>query len=207
MKNYRWDHWPCNAPISACRPADRRPDGMITVDPSDFAKKGQGIGRRGPAILRRPGKDENCQSGVFVGYSSDKGYGLLTCRLYMPQKLVFRRAATKTQSQSGSRRPCFQTKQQIALELINEVGPGHFPAKWIGADATFGSDIEFLNALPKDFITLSPSDPIPWFLQRNQSLVLPPYKGRGRRPSKVESIARTTQAAKVSEIARSGRLT
>ncbi|MDZ7597607.1 MAG: transposase [Desulfobacterales bacterium] len=61
------------------------PDGMITVDPSDFPKKGKesvGVSRQYCGAL---GKVENCQSGVFVGYTSEKGYGLLNCRLYMPK--------------------------------------------------------------------------------------------------------------------------
>ena len=37
----------------------------------------------------------------------------------------------------------FATKQQIALTLIDEVMvPGHFPAKWIGVDVTFGRHID-----------------------------------------------------------------
>jgi SRSO17 transposase len=61
------------------------PNGMITIDPSDFAKKGLesvGVSRQYCGAL---GKVENCQTGVFVGYTSEKGYGLLNCRLYMPK--------------------------------------------------------------------------------------------------------------------------
>ena len=53
------------------------PDGMINTDGSDFPKKGKnsvGVHRQYCGIL---GKTENCQAGVFVGYSSTKGYGLV----------------------------------------------------------------------------------------------------------------------------------
>lgn len=50
------------------------PEGMINTDGSDFAKKGSnsvGVKRQYCGSL---GKTENCQAGVFVGYSSPKGY-------------------------------------------------------------------------------------------------------------------------------------
>ena len=52
------------------------PKGMFTVDGSDFAKKGKksaGIQRQ---YCGSKGKTENCQAGVFVGYSGSGGYGL-----------------------------------------------------------------------------------------------------------------------------------
>ncbi len=62
------------------------PNGMITVDGSDFPKKGShsvGAGRQHCGIL---GKTDNCQAGVFIGYSGAQGYGLLDRRLYLPHK-------------------------------------------------------------------------------------------------------------------------
>ncbi|MFZ5437076.1 MAG: transposase [Bacillota bacterium] len=47
-------------------------DGVLTVDTSEFPKKGQesvGVARQYCSTL---GKVENCQSGVFVGYASPK---------------------------------------------------------------------------------------------------------------------------------------
>ena len=45
----------------------------------------------------------------------------------------------------------FRTKPQIAKQLISEVArSGFFPAKWLGCDATFGSDTIFLKSLPSN---------------------------------------------------------
>lgn len=88
MKNYRWDHKAMQRTHQAMlAPMIGSADGMITVDPSEIAKKGKesvGVARQ---YCGSVGKVENCQSGVFVGYSSDKGYGLLNGRLYMPKSL------------------------------------------------------------------------------------------------------------------------
>lgn len=59
-------------------------DGMIT-NSSEFAKKGAeavGVARQSCGSL---GEVDICQSGVFLSYSREKGYGLLAGRLYMPE--------------------------------------------------------------------------------------------------------------------------
>jgi len=61
------------------------PNGMITVDELDFPKKGRrsvGVSRQHCGVL---GKTDNCQAGVFIGYSGSKGYGLVDRRLYLPK--------------------------------------------------------------------------------------------------------------------------
>ncbi len=44
----------------------------------------------------------------------------------------------------------FKTKNEIASELINTAFSEGVEAQWIGVDSAFGSDINFLNSLPKD---------------------------------------------------------
>ena len=161
-------------------------DGMITLDPSEFPKKG----KESVGVIRqycgRIGKVENCQSGVFIGYSGKKGYGLLNGQLYMPGKWFSeeyeeRRAKTLVPDEL-----VFQTKQQIALTLIKRVvQTGLFPAKWIGCDGAFGSNINFLRSLPTNFhyfASIASNEKV--FLKKPE-IGLPPYKGRGRRPTKV----------------------
>ena len=61
-------------------------NGMITIDPSDIPKKGKesvGVSRQ---YCGSTGKTDNCQSGVFLGYTSEKGYGLFDSQLYMPKQ-------------------------------------------------------------------------------------------------------------------------
>ena len=67
------------------------PDGMLTLDGSCMPKKGTesvGVARQ---YCGRLGKTDNCQEGVFVGYTCRNVYGLLNARLYMPQKWFGRR--------------------------------------------------------------------------------------------------------------------
>lgn len=61
------------------------PQGMIIFDESGFVKKGQdavGVARQYCGTI---GKVDNCQVGVFVAYSSSKGYALVDKRLFLPE--------------------------------------------------------------------------------------------------------------------------
>ncbi|WP_125144023.1 IS701 family transposase [Clostridium transplantifaecale] len=60
--------------------------GMLSVDDTSFVKKGKhsaGVRRQ---YCGRLGKTENCQSGVFLAYAGDKGYGLVDYDLYIPKE-------------------------------------------------------------------------------------------------------------------------
>jgi SRSO17 transposase len=208
LKDYHWDH------VSMQRTHQNMlatmiasPEGIITVDPSEFLKKGKesvGVARQ---YCGAAGKVENCQSGVFVGYSSDREYGLLSCRLYMPESWFLKEQEQRRKANLVPEDLVFETKQQIALKLINKVvSTGLFPAKWIGADAAFGSDIEFLNALPKDLYYFAAIKSDTQVFTKKPKLGLPAYKGRGRRPSKTKILSGQPRPRTVSEIAKSGRL-
>jgi len=203
MKSYRWDHEAVERKHqSLLSELIADPCGMISVDSSEFAKKGKesvGVARQ---YCGRLGKVDNCQSGVFVGYSSRKGYSLLTARLYMPESWFTEEQAKRRQDTRVPEGLHFQSKPQIAGELIGRIDP-LFPAKWIGCDATFGSDWKFLESLPQGkfyFAGIKSSTRV--FLKK-PLVDLPPYPGRGRPPKKL----RVTEgkAHRVAAIARWNR--
>ena len=123
-------------------------EGMYTVDASDMEKKGKesvGVARQ---YCGHSGKVENCQSGVFVGYTSSIGYGLTDCRLYMP-KSWFEEEYQERREQCGVPPEIeFQTKIQIAQALLHQqIERGVLPGKWVGCDADFGRDAGFRDAI------------------------------------------------------------
>ena len=159
------------------------PSGMITVDESDFPKKGRysvGVSRQHCGVL---GKTDNCQAGVFIGYSGANGYGLVDRRLYLP-KVWFAEEYQDQRIRCGvPQEVTFATKSQLASEMINKVAED-FQARWIGCDSAFGSDRNFRAALiPKYwFFADIHADQLVWRTQ--PQWVLPEYKGRGKRPQK-----------------------
>ena len=205
MKTYRWDleamerrHLTMLSKSISC------PDGMINTDSSEFLKKGKesvGVDRQ---YCGEAGKIDNCQSGVFVGYSSKKGYGLLTSQIYMPETWFSKEYDERRKFNLVPTDIEFQTKPQIALNLINRiVETGLFPAKWIGCDVTFGSDLNFLNSLPQQlhyFAGIRSNTQV--FLEKPE-VGLPPYKGRGPKPKKMTVLPGQPEPQKVSKIARS----
>lgn len=127
--------------------------GMISIDESDFVKKGN----TSPGVARqycgRLGKTENCQAGVFAAYSSDEGHGLLDSRLYIPQKWFgddFTERRRKAQIPDDIH---FQSKNQMAAGMIQSIiNNTHIKAKWVGCDSSFGSDHAFLDSIPDSMV-------------------------------------------------------
>lgn len=208
MKNYRWDHEVMEAAHQAIM-AEMigSPDGMINVDSSEFIKKGKesvGVARQ---YCGAAGKVDNCQSGVFVGYSSEKGYGLLTCRLYMPEIWFTDEYAKRRKDNWVPEDLVFQTKLQIALDLINKtVESNLFPAKWLGCDATFGSDLNFLQSLPESLYYFASIRSDTYVFVEKPEIGFPPYKGRGPYPKKLCVLPGEPQAQTVAQLAQSEKL-
>jgi len=123
-------------------------NGMLSVDDTGFVKKGKhsaGVKRQ---YCGRLGKTENCQSGVFLAYAGKNGYGLVDCELSLPQEWF-------SQDFSQLYKECripedkeFSTKNEIAQRMLNRaMCSGLFQARWVGCDAAYGNDHDFLDGL------------------------------------------------------------
>ena len=186
MKSYRWDHQAMAATHQTLLAATlAAPDGMLTVDSCEFPKKGTesvGVARQ---YCGARGKVENCQSGVFVGYASRKGYGLVTSRLYLPESWC---APDQAERRTVSRVPedlTFQTKPQIARDLLARLAQTHrFPATWIGCDTVFGADWAFLDALPPGTSYFASVRANTLVFRTRPRVGVPRSRGRGRQPTR-----------------------
>ncbi|NVM26762.1 MAG: IS701 family transposase [Desulfobacterales bacterium] len=204
MTNYRWDDAvmlvKANTMLSYLIAEE---NGMITLDGSDIPKKGNesvGVSRQ---YCGNTGKTDNCQAGVFVGYTSTKGYGLIDRELYMPEQWFsekYQERREKCQVPEGLR---FKTKNQIGLELIRKaLDEGLFPAGWVGFDAGFGSDSKFRDAvdsLQVKYLGDIRSNTLVW-LNRPQ-VGIPTYSGKGRPPEKERVLEGEPPPIHVSDIA------
>jgi SRSO17 transposase len=88
----------------------------------------------------RLGKKENCQTGVFAAYVSERGQAPLDCQLYLPEEWAEdrkRRAATYV-----PREVHFQEKWRIALDLVDRCAP-EVKHGWVTGDDEFGRVTEF----------------------------------------------------------------
>jgi len=157
LSDCKWDepwmqkrHWE----LSAQTLSD--PLGVLSVDASDMAKKGSASVGVAPQYCGSLGKTANCQSGVFLCYSSPKGHTLLDCQLYLPERWF-------EPAYQERRRLChipedidFQTKPELALGILQPLlATQQFAGHWITCDCSFGNNEPFLEQLPKDYYYLA----------------------------------------------------
>lgn len=158
-------------------------DGILIVDGSDIAKQGNdsvGVKRQYCGEL---GKIANCQAGVFLGYSSKKGYSLLDKRLYLPEEWL-------SDEYAGKRYKChvpvdisFQTKNELAWEMIKATAQAEtLPARWLTMDEAFGNDSKLLTRIDREtdyyyFAEISKDNQL--WLEKPETYV-PQPDGRGR---------------------------
>ena len=111
-------------------------DGVLVVDETGFLKQGKkscGVKRQYSGTA---GRVENCQIGVFLSYASDKGYAAIDRRLYMPKEWVQDKDRCKEAGVPES--VIFQTKPQMALEMIQDATEAGIPYMWVTGDCVYG---------------------------------------------------------------------
>jgi len=208
-----WDHEDVQAEIQAAfvdelvPTAAGGPIGVVgVVDESGFAKKGEqsaGVARQ---YNGRLGKEDNCQVGVFLVGVAPGGSALLGQGLYLPESWC-------EETQAGRRRRDkvhipeavgFQTKPQIAAGLIRQTAAlGVVDLDWITADEGYGRDGGFLDELElleSRYVVEVPVNTTVW--TEDPASCVPPYRGRGRVPTKPSRAAVASVAAVVSSLGR-----
>src|SRR4029450_10242031 len=124
------------------------PDRVLMFDASGFCKKGTdsaGVARQYCGTL---GKVENCQVGVFAGYASRQGYGLVDQRLFLPEVWFGPMYAARRVKCQGPDELQFQTKPQLAAAMLQSLRQeGILPFRYIVADSVYGHSPDFLAAL------------------------------------------------------------
>ncbi len=205
MKDYKWDESSMlHKHQEMVAESLGTEGGMINVDASEIPKKGKnsvGVARQ---YCGNTGKQDNCQSGVFVGYSSEKGHGLLDTKLYMTKQWFEDDHEELRKQNLVPEKSTFATKNEIASDLITAVHK-KISARWIGCDASFGSDIKFLDSLPNSlyyFADIKSNSKV--FLEKPE-VGIPPYSGKGKRPTKAKVLS-DHKAISVSQLENSDEL-
>jgi len=209
ITNYRWDETVLMARAKAMlSELIAEENAMLTLDGSDIPKKGNesvGVARQ---YCGNTGKTDNCQAGVFVGYTSSKGYGLIDRQLYMPEAWFGEDYAERRAKCQVPEDLVFKTKNQIGLELIRKAFvTGLFPAEWVGVDASFGCDSSFRDAvdsLQLKYLGDIKSDTLVWL--NRPRVGIPAYGGRGRPAEKEQVLAGEELPVHVSDIAHDPKL-
>ena len=162
-------------------------NGVLTFDESGFTKKGEfsaGVSRQYNGEI---GKVDNCQTGVFSGYASPKGYTLIDKRLFLPEKWFeseYNEKRTKCKIHDDI---TFKTKPELAAEMYRKiVKRDAIPFKYVVADSIYGNSSEFIDAIESDigkiYMVSMPHDTLFW--ERFPSTKEHSYKYKGEIRSK-----------------------
>jgi SRSO17 transposase len=115
--------------------------GVLIVDETGFLKKGEksvGVGRQ---YTGTAGETVNCQVGVFLAYSSEKGAAFLDRALYLPRAWTgdqLRRAEAGVPAGL-----VFRNKIELAEEMLERAVAADVPARWVLADSFYGRSHAF----------------------------------------------------------------
>ena len=179
-------------------------NGVLILDDTGFAKKGTasvGVGRQYSGTL---GRVDNCQVLVTAHYVDRVFDWPVTARLYLPESWDQDEARRKKAHVPKS--VLFQTKGEIALELVNWSIQAQIPFRAVVIDAGYGDQPSLLDGL----VTLE----MPHIAGVSSSLRFrlaesvdrdqgdpppPPYSGRGK-PKKPTTLKERIPALEAQEI-------
>jgi SRSO17 transposase len=112
------------------------PAGVLVVDETGFLKQGKrscGVKRQ---YSETAGHIENCQVGIFLTYASQKGHTPIDRRLYIPQDWFDDQTRCKKAGIPNAIK--FQTKPEMALEMIKQVTVAGVSYQWVTGDCVYG---------------------------------------------------------------------
>ena len=173
------------------READGRlgglPDSHLMVDESGYSKKGNssvGVARQ---YNGRLGKVDNCQVGVFAALAAGDRVTLLEGRMYLTETWCDDPARCDKAKVPQEART-FQSKAQIALELVRTQRARGVRFNWVSMDAGYGKDPALLRALEDEqevFVADVHADQRVWL--DNPQPAVPQGRGPGKKPTRLKA--------------------
>ena len=121
-------------------------DAALIIDESGFAKQGKMSVGASRQYLGRLGKVDNGQVAVFGVLAKGRFATAIDTRLYLPKEWT---ADPQRCNRAGipESEQVFKTKNQLALEIVEQARRNGVRFGWVGADAGYGSGPDFLFAL------------------------------------------------------------
>jgi SRSO17 transposase len=115
--------------------------GVLIVDETGFLKKGTksvGVARQ---YTGTAGDTVNCQVGVFLAYSSEKGAAFLDRALYLPR--AWTNSPARRTEAGIPEEIFFRNKVELAEQMLQRAFEAEVPAGWVLADSFYGRSHAF----------------------------------------------------------------
>src|SRR5579885_2989071 len=114
------------------------PAAVVVLDETGFLKKGTKSVGVAPQYSGTAGKISNCQIGVFVAYTAEKGQVLVDRELYLPREWTDDRG--RCEEAGVPEEVTFATKLVLARHMLERVLAHGLPFAWVTADSVYGAD-------------------------------------------------------------------
>jgi SRSO17 transposase len=176
-----WDHKPLLTELARqVGTTLGEPDGVLVLDPSGFAKKGDdsvGVSRQ---WLGRFGKVDNGQVGIYLAYVARREHALVDMRLYLPEEWA--RDYDRREKAGVPKGIIFQTRHELALDMLRQRGEV-LPHSWITGDDEMGRSSKFradLRQMKERYLLAVPSNTT----IRDLDGPVPPHSESGPAPTR-----------------------
>jgi SRSO17 transposase len=118
---------------------------ILVIDETSFPKRGSKSAGVQVQYCGTTGQVENCQVGVFLAYVTASGHTLIDRELYLPLSWMEDRERCREAGIPEIVR--FQTKCELAQQMIERVWQAQIPISWIVADSVYGSNLDLRACL------------------------------------------------------------
>ena len=115
-------------------------DAIVVIDETSFPKRGCMSAGVQEQYCGTSGQVENCQVGVFLAYVTAKGHTLIDRELYLPWGWIEDPKRRQVAGIPESVR--FQTKPELAVQMLERLHKAHLPISWVVADTVYGSNLD-----------------------------------------------------------------
>jgi len=177
-------------------------DGVALIDESGVVKQGDDSVGVAAQYCGSVGKVANSQVGVYLGYASRKGYGLIEGQLFIPETWFDDEHAAKRTACGVPEGLAFQSKPEIGLELLRRaIQRGDLPFQWVAADELYGDSPAFRDGvaeLNKRYFTEIKCSTLIW--RCRPEVYVPEWKGHGRHPTRLRLRNPADQPVSASEL-------
>jgi SRSO17 transposase len=113
---------------------------ILVIDETSFPKRGDKSAGVGLQYCGTTGQVENCQVGVFLAYVTACGHTLLDRELYLPFDWIEDR--DRCQAASIPESVGFQTKPELAIQMLERIFQAAVPIEWVVADTVYGGNLD-----------------------------------------------------------------
>jgi SRSO17 transposase len=116
------------------------PQAVLATDETSFPKRGKKSAGVQVQYCGSTGEVENCQVAVFLSYVTDRGHALIDRELSLPKQWTDDPERCREAGIPESIR--FQTKCELAQQMVERVHQAGIPMAWVVADTVYGSNVD-----------------------------------------------------------------